>query len=164
MGYVERNLLPKERVIYSANLHWIIFLKPFYLGFLTSFVVIIFMSYTGDQQGFDPNKHLASMVFLGFFFTFILMIPVFIERITSEFAVTNRRVLMKKGWIKRSTFELLLSKMEGVQIDQSVLGRILNFGSVKVTGTGGGSDPFTNISKPMAFRKSVYSSIESLST
>ena len=72
---------------------------------------------------------------------------------TTELAITNKRVIAKTGLIERRTIEMFLEKIESIQVDQSVLGRLFNFGSVVVSGTGVHSAPFKSISDPLALRK-----------
>lgn len=72
---------------------------------------------------------------------------------TSEFAVTNKRVIMKMGWISRRVLELNLHKIESVNVDQSLLGRLLGYGTITVIGTGGSRETFNRIAHPLAFRK-----------
>ena len=74
---------------------------------------------------------------------------------TSEFAVTNKRVVIKVGLIRRHTLELLLAKVESIGVEQAVLGRILGYGTIVVVGTGGTRESFTNIAQPLEFRKQV---------
>ncbi len=78
-----------------------------------------------------------------------------VQYLTSEFAVTNKRVLVKVGFISRHTLELLLSKVETVGVDQSILGRILGYGTIVVIGTGGTREPFRAITDPLEFRHQV---------
>jgi len=72
---------------------------------------------------------------------------------TTELAVTNKRVIAKTGLIERRTIEMFLERIESIQVDQSVLGRLFNFGSVVISGTGVHSAPFKSISSPLALRK-----------
>ena len=72
---------------------------------------------------------------------------------TTELAITNKRVIAKSGVVQRSTIEMFLEKIESIQVDQGVLGRMFNFGSVIVSGTGVHSAPFKNISDPLGLRK-----------
>ena len=67
---------------------------------------------------------------------------------SSEFAVTNKRVVIKVGFINRKTLEMVLTKVETIRVDQSILGRVLNYGTIVVTGTGGTNEPFSVDSKP----------------
>ena len=78
---------------------------------------------------------------------------------TSEFGVTNKRVLVKVGFIKRHSLETLLTKVEGISVDQGILGRILGYGSIVITGTGGTKEPFHKINAPFEFRKQVQEQI-----
>jgi uncharacterized membrane protein YdbT with pleckstrin-like domain len=82
-----------------------------------------------------------------------LTIYAWFKRWLSEFAITNRRIVIKEGFIARRTFEMNLSKIETVNVDQTVMGRILNFGSITIIGTGGTKETFHNIARPMAFRQ-----------
>ena len=72
---------------------------------------------------------------------------------TTELAITNKRVIAKTGLIQRRTIEMFLEKIESIQVDQSVLGRMFNFGSVVISGTGVHSAPFKSIADPLALRK-----------
>ena len=72
---------------------------------------------------------------------------------TTELAITNKRVIAKTGLIQRRTIEMFLEKIESIQVDQGVLGRLFNFGSVVISGTGVHSAPFKSISDPLALRK-----------
>ena len=82
-----------------------------------------------------------------------LAILPWIQRALSEFVITNRRIIIKTGFIARSTFEMNLSKIESVNVDQSGIGRIFNYGSITIIGTGGTKETFHNLSKPLEFRK-----------
>ena len=84
---------------------------------------------------------------------FTLTIYAWLKRWLSEFVITNRRIVIKEGFIARRTFEMNLSKIETVNVDQTVMGRILNYGSITIIGTGGTKETFHNIARPMAFRR-----------
>src|SRR5262249_21932773 len=75
------------------------------------------------------------------------------------FAVTDKRVVIKVGWIRRRTLETMLSKVEGVGVDQSLTGRMLGYGSIEVTGTGGTREEFARIADPLEFRRQVQAAI-----
>ncbi len=76
-----------------------------------------------------------------------------IQQKTSEFVITNKRVIMKTGFISRKTFEMNLQKIESVNVDQSLFGRFLGYGTVTVIGTGGSRESFSDISEPLIFRR-----------
>ena len=143
MGYIENNLLRNERLIYKARLHWIIFLKPAILVTIGIFFIGIFPS-------------LAIFIIVT---GLVFLIDPIITYITSEYGVTNKRIIFKVGFIRRQTLELLHKHVESLSIKQSVLERILGFGSVTVTGTGGIKQIFNNISYPLKLRKRVHEQI-----
>ena len=82
-----------------------------------------------------------------------LWISPIIRQMTSEFVITNKRIIMKTGLISRKTFEMNLQKIESVNVDQSFWGRLLGFGTVSIVGTGGSRESFSDISKPLLFRR-----------
>lgn len=82
-----------------------------------------------------------------------LFIAPLIAKYTDEFAITNKRVIVKTGLISRRTLEMNLSKIESVNVDQGILGRILGYGTIRIIGTGGTREAFPNIIKPLEFRK-----------
>jgi uncharacterized membrane protein YdbT with pleckstrin-like domain len=89
-----------------------------------------------------------------------LLIAAFIARATTEMAVTNRRVIIKTGWISRKTLEMNLAKIENIGVDQSLFGRIWNYGTVTVVGTGGTREPFRYVAAPLEFRRAVQGQAE----
>lgn len=76
-----------------------------------------------------------------------------LDRWSDEFAITNKRVIIKTGIISRKTFEMNLSKIESVNVDQSIMGRIFNYGTIHIVGSGGTREVFPNIAFPIEFRK-----------
>jgi len=84
---------------------------------------------------------------------FTLTLYAWFKRWLAEFVITNRRIVIKEGFIARRTFEMNLSKIETVNVDQSVMGRILNYGSIIIIGTGGTTERFHNIARPMVFKR-----------
>lgn len=147
MSYIENNLQPGEQIIYRTQLHNIIFLWP---GIFFIVSIALFSSGVSGAVG-------------GMFILLFIFIPsllgVLITRSTSEFAVTNKRVLIKTGWIRRTSLELLNTKVEGIIVDQGILGRIFNFGTIVVSGVGTTRQPFKNIEKPLEFRTQVNNQI-----
>jgi len=139
MGYIDKNLTDGEQIIYRTKLHWIVFLGPIIFFALGIFSV--------SDQKYAP---------LGGVFLFIAIIWALassISRATSEFGISNKKVLIKVGWIKRNSLETLLPKVESIQVEQGILGRIFNFGTIIIRGTGGTHNPFKKMSDPLTFRK-----------
>jgi len=146
MGYVEQNLMKNEQVVYRADLHWWIFVFPAFL--LLVGLIVAFSG--GDASG--VGWAIVALGVLGF-------ITRFIRKATSEFAVTNKRVMLKTGLIKRNANEVVLSKAEGMNVDQSVLGRIFGFGTIIIT-SGGAVNRYRTIANPLRFRKEINEQIE----
>lgn len=162
-GYIASNLMPDEKVIYKAKLHWGIFINPaiFMLLFILLFVCPYSLIATGGISDQD-----ISMGVCNWMLAFAIMIPLgFLIRaaaiyVSTEFVLTNKRILHKVGLIRRRSFELVLTHMEGVAIDQSAIGRMLGFGTVQTSGSGGSGQNFKNIKDPQEFRNQVYSQIK----
>jgi uncharacterized membrane protein YdbT with pleckstrin-like domain len=144
MSYIEKNLLPNEEITYRARLHWVIYSAPT-LGFTLAIVVWILGSW------------IAGLV-IGLI-ALALLLPPWIKSFSSEFAITNKRVLIKVGLVRRHSLELLLQKIEGIGVDQGIMGRILNYGTITVSGVGGTKEAFTMISAPLEFRRQVQASL-----
>lgn len=106
---------------------------------------------TGEQVVYEAKLHWIIFVSLRAVFT--LLIAPIIDVMTSEFAITNKRIIIKVGLISRRTLEMNLAKIESVNVNQGVLGRILNYGAITVIGTGGTRESFRGISQPLEFRK-----------
>jgi uncharacterized membrane protein YdbT with pleckstrin-like domain len=151
MSYVENNLLPNERVTYWAKLHWIIYFWPITL-LVGAVVVAVGLGAAGLHGGWIAGAVIAGIAFLS-------CLPPAIDSLTSEFAVTDKRVLIKVGLIRRHSLELLLQKVEGIGVDQTLTGRILGYGTITVTGTGGTRESFQRISRPLEFRRQVQASL-----
>lgn len=114
-------------------------------------------SYANNHLIKDESVIFETRLHWVIFFTlkslFTLTLAAWLEMWLSEYVITNRRIIIKTGFIARKTFEMNLSKIESVNVDQSVMGRILNFGSITIIGSGGTRETFHNISRPLDFRK-----------
>lgn len=84
---------------------------------------------------------------------FTLFISPILRRWSDEFVVTNKRIVVKTGFISRYTFEMNLNKVETVNVDQSIFGRIFGYGTIIIIGTGGTRETFATIAKPLEFRR-----------
>ncbi len=150
MSYVESNLIPGEMVLYKTGLHWIVLVGPIAVGVLFGLLGLMFL--IGLPSGITGGVCIiiaAVCVLLGF-----------LRRKATEMAVTNKRVIIKTGLLRRRTFELLLSKVESIGVDEGILGRMLGYGTVVVRGTGGTPEPFSRVGHPLEFRRQVQQQIE----
>lgn len=148
MGYVERHLLPNERVVYKTRLHWVLFLRPVALGlFGVVLSVLLWRLSEPPWLWWVGAVVLAAGVGWG--------LVHYVELMTSEFAVTSTRLIFKVGLVARYTTELLLSKVESIGVTQGLTGRLLNYGDLTVTGTGGAREVFRRVRDPIGFRNHV---------
>jgi uncharacterized membrane protein YdbT with pleckstrin-like domain len=140
--YVESNLIAGEQVVYQTRIHPIVFLPA-------AAVVI-----AGIALGIasSPAGGLAVLV-MGV----AMAAGAWIRQWASEFAVTNKRVIVKVGFISRRTIEINMSKVESVEVDQDIFARLFNYGAITVIGTGGTKEPFDLIDDPLGFRRAVQS-------
>jgi uncharacterized membrane protein YdbT with pleckstrin-like domain len=140
MSYVDKSLIPGENVVYRTRLHWIVFTWPV----LFTAVAIAFLIYGYIHVG-EVIFAIAAILWLARYFVYI----------ASEFAVTNKRVIIKVGVMQRRTLELQLSKVEAIAVTQGILGQLFGCGSILVTGTGGTKESFANIGSPLEFRRAL---------
>jgi uncharacterized membrane protein YdbT with pleckstrin-like domain len=148
MGYVDSHLLPGEEVMHRGHLHKIIYVMP---------VLIAVALMAVATAAFANELYPFAAIALG-----VALVPLVAAQIlfrSSEFAVTNKRVIIKVGFIQRRTLETLLSKVEGVEVNQTVFARMLDFGTIAVTGTGGTREEFRNIAAPLEFRRQVQAQV-----
>ena len=100
---------------------------------------------------YEAKNHWIIFISLQSFLT--LFISPLIENWTSEYAITNKRVIIKIGLISRKTLEMNLSKIESVNVDQSIFGRLLGYGAITIIGTGGTRETFSALANPIQFRR-----------
>lgn len=148
MGYVEKNLMSDEEVVYKAKIHWMIYLSGLFfvsLGFLVA-------ATAGEYAWVSMFFILGGLIDL---------FKAFITKISTELVVTTKRVIAKFGFIKRTTMELNHSKVESLGVDQSIMQRILNAGNITVHGTGGGKTLIpVPIDEPLKFRTNAMEMID----
>jgi uncharacterized membrane protein YdbT with pleckstrin-like domain len=151
MSYIRRYLQPGESLVYETKVHWIVYGRAIFWGILTLVAAYFY---------FNPWKDELRYVFAGiaiFFFLIALFdwLRAFIRRLSTELAVTDRRIVVKTGIIRRRTYEMNRSKVESVAVEQGIMGRLLDYGSIIIKGTGGGLEPFFGIDQPLVFRSHV---------
>ena len=153
MSYLDDHLLDGERIVYRARLHWTIFLKAIIVVLLGIALGIVLYIY-------EPNYWYIGAALAGL--GLLLAIPPFIRYTSTEYAVTNKRLLSKVGFVERESDETLLSKVEAVAVDQGIVGRMLNFGTLTITGTGGTEEAFPRIAAPLEFRRQIQGQVVAL--
>jgi hypothetical protein len=145
MSYIERNLLNGESVLYRTQLHWKVYGIPVLL-FLLVFLPLAVWAFAADR---------AIWATLPLGLALLVLVPAWLKRRSSEFAVTNRRVIIKLGVLNTRSIELLLPKIEAIAVTQSLFGRMFGYGEIVITGSGGTKELFDDIQAPMALRQAV---------
>lgn len=165
MSYIEATLVPGEALVYQTRLHWTVMLRHILLGLLLLAGAGALLSYFLNQPGMSAtSEHLteggaAALLICGIAAIFAGVV----RRNATEMAVTNRRVVIKQGLVNRKTIELLLNKIETIEVTEPMVGRMLGYGSITIIGTGGTSEPFHKIAHPLQFRSEVQQQLERLS-
>ena len=162
MGYVSKNLIPGEQVVYQAKIHWFIFV-PGIILFLVGVLLIKFGATISQVQTESDQSIAATLGVAGMFtipISIYVAIKAFITKVSTELAVTSKRVIAKVGLIRRNTVELNHSKVESFNVEQSIFGRILGFGTLIINGTGGGKTPIPSIDDPLEFRRKAMETID----
>jgi uncharacterized membrane protein YdbT with pleckstrin-like domain len=159
MSYVQDNLMPNEQILFTARIHPAIFLSAA-ITFFFSLAVMVFALTLARRWGGLPSTVVLLMAGVFFLYSIGLGLQAVMAVLTTEFAVTNRRIVAKTGFIRRQTLEMLLAKVESIAVAQNITGRLLNFGTVTVTGTGGTKESFMAISDPIGVRKQINQILE----
>jgi len=162
MSYLAASLIPGETVVYQTRLHWIVMLRHILLGLLLLAGAGALLSYFLHHPGLsNSNQHLteggaAALAACGL----LAIIAGMVRRNATEMAVTTRRVVVKQGLVSRKTIEMLLNKIETIEVSEPMIGRMLGYGSITMIGTGGTSEPFHKIAHPLQFRGAVQQQLE----
>ena len=147
MSFAQENLLPNEHIIFTAKRHWIIFTLA--VG-LTVFALAVASTYAT----YSIPTYLVSIIAV------MEWISSMITYKTSEYVLTNQRILIKIGFIQRQSLETLLQRIASIEVSQSILGRLLGYGTVIIHDTGGSKEGFNSIDDPIRLRKKIQQQIE----
>lgn len=150
MSYFEKNLLPDEQILYRTKKHFIIFFIPVIWTMITFFFSI------------NSNPFIVTLYWVPGLIAILAWANMGLNYLTSDFAVTNKRVMMKEGFFIRHANEMRLSTIANVAINQSLLGQLLNYGTVELNGFGGVIDAFTLINRPLEFQKQVQMQLDKI--
>jgi uncharacterized membrane protein YdbT with pleckstrin-like domain len=145
MSYVDRNLLSGESVMYRTRLHWKVYALP---G-----LIVLFLLLPSALLALASGVPALALIPAGV--AIVVLGVADIQRRSSEFAVTNRRVVIKLGVLNTRSIELLLTKVEGIEVTQTLPGRMFGYGHIIVTGSGGTRETFAGIQSPLKFRQAV---------
>ncbi|MEX2213458.1 MAG: PH domain-containing protein [Phycisphaeraceae bacterium] len=148
MSYIKEHLSDGEKIVFLSHRHWITVVPYPTLFFIGGGLAV----WAATFEDFNLMKYAAYFLFgVG---TLIALRHLILNS-CAEFGVTNKRVVVKTGLVWRKTMELILQKIESIEVNQSILGRILGYGTITIVGSGGSSEPHANIAKPLQFRLMV---------
>jgi uncharacterized membrane protein YdbT with pleckstrin-like domain len=151
MKYIDRVLGQNEEIIHETGLHWIVFLAP-----IACLIVAIVAARDLNPNDVGKTPVAAFVAFVFGIMGLCGVIRGLIDWLTTEIAVTTHRVVYKRGLIARDTIEINFNRIEGLDVRQSILGRILNFGTVVIRGTGLGVQPMRDVAGPINLRKAAF--------
>jgi uncharacterized membrane protein YdbT with pleckstrin-like domain len=150
MSYYKKVLQPGETVKFVGGLHWMIYRVAILLVAIAIAVHVLFMFVAGSGRGVEYPIELLILLYALFSF-----LRSWFVRSTTEIVVTDRRIIHKVGWIGRRTQEMNISKVETVDVDQGIGGRILGFGAVLIRGVGGSWEPLHYVGSPLMLRGAI---------
>jgi uncharacterized membrane protein YdbT with pleckstrin-like domain len=149
--YIDDILQPGEKVLYSSNLHWVIY-APAIAGWIVAAALLVLTRTTLNEN--LVLFLLASSAVVALTALYWSMSAWFRRWIT-ETDVTNLRVVHKEGFITRKTFEISVDKIAGVNVEQGIMGRILNYGDIKLESMGDQDQDIKRIAAPLKFRNAI---------
>jgi uncharacterized membrane protein YdbT with pleckstrin-like domain len=149
MPYVDRVLQQGETVRHIARMSWVTYLPGLFLWAVAGIIAGILPD--------NPALHFIVLVIAVIIFLIgtVLLARASFHRVTTEIAVTDRRIIYKSGFIRRYTVEMHMDKVESVDVDQSVFGRMLDYGDVIIHGTGAGLEPLSYVDHPLELRNHI---------
>jgi uncharacterized membrane protein YdbT with pleckstrin-like domain len=162
MSYVEKHLIEGEAVVYKTRLHWIVLVVPVLLGLLIGVpgLALLARFSTGPSSNSVTSESMMVAGAILLVFALVCIALGILSRNATEMTVTNKRVVAKVGVFARRTIEMLLSRVESIGVEETVMGRMLGYGRVIVRGTGGTPESFDRIAHPLDFRTQVQQQIE----
>jgi len=153
MRYVDQVLQSGEQIRYVTSVSRVGYLPGLFLWLIALILLIVFWPPSQDSSGFKLIAWIA--FFAPFIVGAFMLIGQLWRRWTTEVAVTDRRIIYKTGFINRHTVEMHMDKVESVDVDQSILGRMLSYGDITIRGTGETMERLKNIDHPLDFRNHV---------
>lgn len=161
MAYYTKVLLPDEQVRYVGTLHWSIYVRA-WLWFLLAVAAGIAAWYlrTATIPNGDPSENVTFYAAAGAAALFLILgllalLSAWARRTTTEIVVTDRRIIFKEGFIRRRTLEMNMTKVETVDVIQSIWGRVLNYGTVIIRGVGSSYEPLPRVARPLDLRTAI---------
>lgn len=164
MSYVQSILLPNERVVYVATLHWMMYLRGLVMTIgggvvgALSHPILVFL--IGSDLADNYYKLLAFLALLAVLMGIALLILYYVRQTSTEIVVTNMRLITKYGFISRASYEMLVNRITGATLQQTALARVLGYGALLVHGAGGDMTPIYGVANPQEFYRALTSVME----
>jgi uncharacterized membrane protein YdbT with pleckstrin-like domain len=149
MSYLDQVLQPGEKILYRTTVSWTLYAPGIAL------LVLAIIVYSAAHQALSSTLWANVLFIIIAVPALFLLAQAWFRRWTTEIAVTSLRVILKRGFIRRHTIEMHVDKIESVDVDQSLLGRLFNYGNITVRGTGSTFEPVRMIDHPLRFRSQV---------
>ena len=149
MNYVDSILEPNERVVFRTSLSWTLYAPALSLAVCAVALLILGAS--------NPRIGVVGLIVAGLLvvIAFVSFARAWFRRWTTEIAVTDRRIILKRGFIRRHTMEMNMQKVESVDVDQTQLGRIFDYGTITIRGTGSSFETLRMVDSPLRLRSTI---------
>jgi len=159
MSYVKHVIQPGERIVMVGHISWVIYHRAIFCLVLGG--VLLILEWVLLSPG-DASSNLRAYLMYGTAAAFglaalLTALRAWFIRWTTEIAVTDKRIIFKRGFINRHTAEMNMDKVANVDVDQSIWGRMFDYGSVHILGTGGiaGIEHLHRIANPIGLRNAI---------
>jgi uncharacterized membrane protein YdbT with pleckstrin-like domain len=149
MGYVDQILEPGEQVVFKTRLSWTLYVP----AIVYALIALALTFFAASAAGFGVVVFVVAA--LAAVAALVSFLRAWFRRWTTEIAVTDRRVVLKRGFIRRHTVEMNMQKVESVDVDQTQLGRVFNYGTVTIKGTGSTLESLRMIDHPLKLRSAI---------
>ena len=161
MSYVEKHLIEGEQILYQTRLHWIVLIIPILLGaFFGAGGIALLAAASGSGESGTSSQAMTMVGTILLFIAVILVVRGILKRNSTQMTVTNMRVVASVGIVSRRSVEIFLSRVESIGVQESMMGRMLGYGTVVVRGTGGTPESFNRVAHPLELRTQVQRQIE----
>ncbi|MBV8059991.1 MAG: PH domain-containing protein [Alphaproteobacteria bacterium] len=159
MSYVQSILLPNERVVYVASLHWMMYIRGLVLtiggGLVGALSHPLLTFLIGSDLADLYARPLAFLALIAVLIGIGLLVLYYVRQTSTEIVVTSSRLITKYGFISRASYELMINRITGATLQQSALERVLGYGTLVVHGAGGDTTPIYGVANPQEFYRAL---------
>ncbi len=151
MSYVDSILEPGEQVVYRTTVSWTLYIPA--IGLAVGALVVLIVGTKIAGAGVAAFAIAVALILA--VLALASFVQAWVKRATTEIAVTDRRIILKRGLIRRNSVEMNMQKVESVDVDQTLLGRVFNYGNVTIRGTGSTFSSIRQIDAPLKLRTTI---------